>query len=197
MRVLDGDTFTAKFTDGSTYNIRLNGIDALESKQAFGLEATRELRRLLIGRALRIFTTKKDRYRRLLADVYVVSVSEAMIKSGYAWHYVKYSRDPKLAKLEYDAQDARRGFWQHQWLVAPWDYRNGVRQPSDWRDLELYGPRSRKNVQSTRTTERSVYVTEYGSKYQRSGCHHLSDSKMPIPINRARSAYQPCRHCNP
>ncbi len=199
VRVLDGDMFTANFTDGSTFNIRLNGIDAPESKQAFGLEATRELRRLLTGRVLRISTTKKDRYQRLLADVYVggVSVNESMIEAGYAWHYKKYSKDAKLAKLEDDAQDARRGFWQHTWLISPWDYRNGVRQPSDWRDLELYGQRSRKTVQSTRTTERSVYVTEYGSKYHRNGCRHLRDSKIPIPISRARSAYQPCRHCNP
>lgn len=199
VRVLDGDTFTVRANDGSTFNVRLDGVDAPESEQAYGLEATRELKRLLTGRVLRISAKSKDRYKRVLADVYVggISVNESMLKTGYAWHYKKYSQDPKLAKLEDDAQDAARGFWQHTWLVAPWDYRNGVRTASDWRDMELYGERSKTTVRSTRTTDRTVYVTEYGSKYHRNGCRHLSHSRIPIPISRAHSAYEPCRHCNP
>ena len=199
VRVLDGDTFTAKTNDGSTFNVRLNSIDAPESKQVYGLEATRELKRLLTGRVLRIETKSKDRYKRVLADVYVggVNVNESMIKTGHAWHYKKYSKDQRLAKLEDGAQDARRGFWQHTWLVPPWDYRNGVRTSSNWRDLELYGERPKQDVRSTRTTDKTVYVTEYGSKYHRSGCRHLSKSRIPIPISRAHSAYERCKHCNP
>ncbi len=43
-----------------------------------------------------------------------------------------------------------------------------------------------------------VYVTETGTKYHRSGCQYLSQSKIAITLNEAkRKGYEPCSKCNP
>lgn len=44
----------------------------------------------------------------------------------------------------------------------------------------------------------TVYVTDTGSKYHRSGCRYLYDSSTPIPLSKAKAAgYTPCSRCNP
>ena len=115
------------------------------------------------------------------------NVNLEMVKSGLAWHYVAKSKDASLANAEARAKRLRKGLWSQQNRISPWDYRNGVRQPTA----------VPKNVPSTRTTDVGVFVTEYGSKYHRGNCGHLRKSKQAIPLSRARSAYQPCQHCNP
>jgi micrococcal nuclease len=44
----------------------------------------------------------------------------------------------------------------------------------------------------------TVYITETGDKYHRSGCHMLSESKIPISLAKAvRRGYGPCGICKP
>ena len=45
--------------------------------------------------------------------------------------------------------------------------------------------------------EKTVYVTESGSKYHRDGCQFLKKSKIPISLSSAKSGYEPCSKCNP
>lgn len=42
-----------------------------------------------------------------------------------------------------------------------------------------------------------VYVTEYGTKYHRSGCRYLWNSKIPMKKSEAGKSYSPCSVCNP
>lgn len=187
--VLDGDTIRIQKKDASILTIRLLGIDTPESKQAYGLEATRELKRLLTGRTMKIETSSNDRYGKVLGVIKIdqTNVNLEMVKSGFAWHYVAKSKDAALANAEAEAKRLRKGLWSQPTRISPWDYRNGVRQQTT----------KPQNVPSIRTTDYQVYVTEYGSKYHRGNCGHLRKSKQPIPLSRARSAYGPCEHCNP
>ena len=52
---------------------------------------------------------------------------------------------------------------------------------------------------TTQTTQSvTVYVTDTGSKYHRSGCSYLYDSSTPISLSRAKDiGYTPCSRCNP
>lgn len=52
---------------------------------------------------------------------------------------------------------------------------------------------------TTQTTQSvTVYVTDTGSKYHRSGCRYLYDSSTPISLSKAKAAgYTPCSRCNP
>jgi hypothetical protein len=74
--VLDGDTIRVQKKDSSIVTVRLLGIDTPESSQAYGFEATRELKRLLTGRTMKIESSGNDRYRRLLG---VVKVGETNV----------------------------------------------------------------------------------------------------------------------
>ena len=48
------------------------------------------------------------------------------------------------------------------------------------------------------STERTVYITETGSKYHRSGCRYLSKSKIAIDLSSAKAqGYSPCSVCDP
>ncbi len=50
----------------------------------------------------------------------------------------------------------------------------------------------------TEAEEEIVYITATGKKYHRSGCRHLKDSKIEIPLDDAIAQdYEPCKVCNP
>ena len=54
-------------------------------------------------------------------------------------------------------------------------------------------PDSSENIHSV-----TVYITETGAKYHRSGCQYLSKSCIPIDLEDAKDrGYTPCSKCNP
>ena len=46
------------------------------------------------------------------------------------WHYKQYSRDPELAKLEFEARSKKVGLWKEPDQVAPWKWRKNKRKKS-------------------------------------------------------------------
>jgi len=40
-----------------------------------------------------------------------------------------------------------------------------------------------------------VYITNYGTKYHRYGCHYLKDSCIPMPYNLVEGTYEACSEC--
>jgi endonuclease YncB( thermonuclease family) len=111
----DGDTLSI---GGNT--IRLHGIDAPESDQfctrdgrawACGEEGTDQLRRLIRGGELRCDALDTDQYGRTLARCYLrgLDINRAMVESGYAVAYRKYSTE--FVEAEEQAKAARRGIW--------------------------------------------------------------------------------------
>ncbi len=129
VRVVDGDTLTAETRDGSKLKIRLLGIDAPEIErvnrktgvvskpgQPFGQEAKALLERLVLGKTLKLELHGTDRYRRLLAFVFVppTFVNLALIQAGLAEYY-KGGTPRFYQAILYDAeQEAKadqRGMW--------------------------------------------------------------------------------------
>ena len=55
------------------------------------------------------------------------------------WHYKKYSRDPELAQLAFQARSKKVGLWKEPNSVPPWEWRTGKRQPSKKVTLEISG----------------------------------------------------------
>ena len=123
--VHDGDTLTVLTADKVEVKVRLEGIDAPELKQAFGNKSKEALSKLAFGKEAVVHVTGHDRYRRTLGRVEVagVDINLQMTKDGVAWHYVKYSKDPALAKAQAETMGAKRGFWLDAAPVAPWDFR--------------------------------------------------------------------------
>ncbi len=99
-RVIDGDTVVARISRPGgpprTVTIRLMGFDTPETYYArcvaeywLGIQAKRRLIKLLASGRLRLEPHGRDKYRRLLARIYVdgVDVARVMIREGYARPY--------------------------------------------------------------------------------------------------------------
>ena len=82
--------------------------------------------KLVAGKIVTIWPTDTDRYGRTVAFVFVEdkNVNKELLKAGLAWHYKKYSRDPEVAKLEFEARSNRRGLWKEAEPVPPWEWRS-------------------------------------------------------------------------
>lgn len=123
--VIDGDTLTLH-TDGKPLSIRLEGIDAPESGQKYGLESRESLKKLVVGKDVTVRKTGVDKYKRILGIVVVdkTDVCSKQVEDGWAWHFKKYSTDEDLARLEVEARRAKRGLWQDDHPTSPWEYRD-------------------------------------------------------------------------
>jgi endonuclease YncB( thermonuclease family) len=122
--VLDGDSLMV-LRDGRQVEVRLYGVDAPEGGQAFGSVAKRFLSNLAFGKTVVVEVQDIDRYRRSVSRVTAdgADVGLDMIRGGYAWHYTQYSTDTRYASAEREARSARRGLWQDNAPIAPWEYR--------------------------------------------------------------------------
>lgn len=131
VRIIDGDTFDG-LADGMTYRIRLDAIDAPERGQAYYRSSKDMLGKLCSQAPLRVELLSKDRYGRWIGRVFDRDghfVNGLMISEGMAWHYLKYSDDKTLSRLESDARAERKGLWADPSPVAPWFHRAQKRKP--------------------------------------------------------------------
>lgn len=124
--VHDGDSLTLYSGTGPQLKIRLDGIDAPELKQAFGAAAKRRLSDLVFGKRILVEVKGKDRYGRTLGVVRFEgrNVNLEMVRWGFAWHFVRYSKDQALAEAERTARAAKAGLWTHEPPIAPWEFRS-------------------------------------------------------------------------
>lgn len=131
VQVTDGDTVTLLDNNNTKIKIRLAGIDAPESKMAYGPAASAHLATLVLGREVVAVVQKQDRYGRTIATVLRNStdVNLAMIEAGMAWHYKKYAREQPVAealayaKAEVAARAGGLGLWQDGVATPPWEWR--------------------------------------------------------------------------
>lgn len=206
--VLDGDTLRVTTDQHATITVRLDSIDAPEMAQPFGLEAKQRLSELVLGKPVVVRWKEKDKYGRTLGIVYLgdVVINRKLVDEGFAWNFVKYSKSAALAKAEQAARVAKAGLWETEQPIAPWAWRDGVRPkespkpiPASTASATIERPESTSSLPAavTKPAETTVYVTETGDHYHRSGCQYLRKSAIPIPLSRAASSYTPCSKCRP
>lgn len=184
--IADGDTVTVLDDTNTQHKIRLEGIDAPESNQAYGTKSKRALAEKVFQKSVRIRWLKADRYRRILGQLFVDDrwINKEMVAEGWAWHYKQYSSDDDLAGAEVAARKAKLGLWSDPKPVPPWDFRHN---PS------AVAPA----VPATASGDTTVYVTRSGAKYHLGTCRSLRKSKIRISLEEAGKRYSPCRICNP
>ncbi|PKN85403.1 MAG: hypothetical protein CVU46_11160 [Chloroflexi bacterium HGW-Chloroflexi-8] len=124
--VTDGDSVVLLLEDKTQLKVRLEGIDCPESHQDYGEKAKQETVRLCFQKEVTLHKTGLDRYGRTLGFIFVgdTNVNRELVRTGYAWHYKKYSKDPDLAELERNARSQRLGLWSQPNPEAPWDFRH-------------------------------------------------------------------------
>lgn len=125
VRIIDGDTFVLLMDNDFDTRVRLDGIDCPERRQAFSQRAKQTLSDLIFDQEIKVYYDKKDGFGRVLGEVYIgnVNVNHEMVRKGMAWHFVKYSDDETLARLEREARRDRVGIWSEPNPVPPWEYR--------------------------------------------------------------------------
>jgi endonuclease YncB( thermonuclease family) len=125
IHISDGDTIHILTTEKEKYKIRLNDIDAPESKQAFGNKSKENLKKYIYNKNVTIVYNTKDKYGRILGTVYLNNhdINLQQVKDGFAWVYKKYSKNIIYYKAEIDAQNKRKGLWQDKNPIEPWIYR--------------------------------------------------------------------------
>lgn len=136
VKVTDGDTITVLDASNTQHKIRLAGIDAPEKKQPFGRVSQESLAEMVAGKSVSVETDKLDRYARAIGVVMVggVDVNREQVERGLAWWYRAYAREQSLAeriayaRAEEAARRAQRGVWSVTDAIAPWDWRQAVRQ---------------------------------------------------------------------
>jgi endonuclease YncB( thermonuclease family) len=129
VRVGDGDTLTVLSTENKQMRVRLHGIDAPERGQPYGKVATKRLRELSQG-GVRVVEQSKDKYGRIVADVYNSKgewLNLKLVEEGLAWHYARYSNDHHLANAERTARARGLGLWEQAKPQPPWVYRKQKR----------------------------------------------------------------------
>jgi micrococcal nuclease len=127
--VSEDDTITVLYQKGTTkqsVKVRLYGIDAPESKQAYGTQAKKHLSEMIVGKNVRLYAQGTDQHGRLLAWVFVGKecANARQVEDGFAWWYQQYAPDEKkLSELQAAAKAAKRGLWHDAAPIAPWQWR--------------------------------------------------------------------------
>lgn len=123
--IKDGDTYKIMF-DGKERTIRLSHIDCPEKGQPFGKNAKQFASVLCFGKIAKVVSEGKiDRYKRLIAEVYVneICVNKELVKNGLAWYFIKYSDNEEYAELEKRARQNNLGLWTDIEPIEPWNWR--------------------------------------------------------------------------
>lgn len=129
--ITDGDTFKLLTADSTQIKVRLANIDCPERKQPFSNNAKQFVSDAIFSKTVIVNVLKKDRYRRYISNVIYddsLSLCHELVKNGLAWHYVKYSKDTTLQKLEDSARLNKIGLWHDANSIAPWQWRDNKKE---------------------------------------------------------------------
>jgi endonuclease YncB( thermonuclease family) len=140
VEVAKGDTISVLDSGKVRHKVRLAGIAAPESRQAFGPDSRKNLSDLLLGRKVRVERRKEDNYGRVVGRVVVQppgcetcaptrDAGLAQLEAGLAWWYREERREQPLEEqgyyeyAEFDARARRIGLWRDVAPVPPWEWR--------------------------------------------------------------------------
>jgi len=132
-RIIDGDTIEMHADNGAYMTIRLHGIDSPDKCQNQFEEAKQYATQMLLSKKVKFYQTGTDQYGRFVGEIYIdanntidefgVWFNAAIVGSGYAWHWPRYSNSQQLASLQLVAKRFKLGVWQESDPVPPWEFR--------------------------------------------------------------------------
>lgn len=140
VQVKDGDTVVISPVEGGAFfTCRLYGIDSPETPkrgrhgQPYGEEASKEMKKLILGQTVEIILTGAKTYNRevCLIKKNGTDVNLEMVKRGYAWAYRQYLKRPyasEYIEAEGQARARRLGLWQDTNPTPPWEFRKIMRR---------------------------------------------------------------------
>ncbi|WP_304335057.1 thermonuclease family protein [Conchiformibius steedae] len=125
VNVVDGDTLDVRLGWFGKERVRMQYIDAPESQQDYGTQATRFVKRHAKGRTvLLVCAPNKDRYGRMLAEVFCPhlrrSLNLTMVEHGLAW---AYNGTKIYTVAEQAARRKKTGLWRGRKPTNPAQFR--------------------------------------------------------------------------
>ena len=127
IEVNDGDEITI-FNLNRPVRIRLIGMDAPEKNQAFGDVAKQHLVDLVYGKVVFVEYSGIGQHTSLVGRVLLneTDISAQMLRDGAAWFDNRFTlAEPQreiYSQCERAARNEKRGLWQTDGAVAPWDF---------------------------------------------------------------------------
>lgn len=137
-QVTDGDSLWMTPPGQRAVEVRVRDMDAPEICQAWGVEAKRALRELVLGKTVVLRIAGRDAYGRTLGDVQAggTDVARKMVEEGHAWSIRTRGDRGPLVQQERVARALRRGLHGQPGAMMPRDFRQGygpcatVRRPT-------------------------------------------------------------------
>lgn len=143
VNVADGDTVTVLDASKTQHRIRIDGIDAPEKGQAFGVRSRESMARFVAGKEVTADCHKIDRYKRQVCKVWVqpadcptcgntLDAGHAQLVAGMAWWYGEYAKEQspdergRYKSAETEARARKVGLWHDKAPIPPWDWRRRV-----------------------------------------------------------------------
>lgn len=132
--ITDGDTLRVRCPSKvapQNIVVRLGQVDAPESKQPFGQSSSQHLSKLCFRKQAEVRLTDKVRYDRAVGEVSCQGQDAGVhqVKSGMAWAYAGFVKDPALTTLQSVAKANGLGLWSVVDPIPPWEWRQGKRAP--------------------------------------------------------------------
>lgn len=182
-RVIDGDTIKV-ITEDTQLRVRIRGIDAPESDQEYGPEATLALTQLIDGRNVTLISEEVDQYGRMVASVAVSNqdVGLYMLENGFAWYYRAYgARIPPewqdaYREAETNAKGNRIGLWaSNHGAIPPWSWRKQKRDSDQAARVQ-----ERESIEGV-TEDLRNNIRELGDNFLSLKKKYFSDSEDETP----------------
>lgn len=129
IHVTDGDTLRVRplgsNNKSDSVRIRIDGIDAPESCQTYGVKSAAALKKLLISKQVTVISKRFDDYGRDIAKVMIenVDVGGWLVKNGHAWSYHYRFSDGPYGSEEKAAAREKLGLFADASAVNPKDFR--------------------------------------------------------------------------
>ncbi|PQO46328.1 thermonuclease family protein [Blastopirellula marina] len=179
--VADGDTIGLLDAEKKTHRIRLEGIDAPESRQAFGKKSRQALNRTVYGKEVLVTYEKTDSYGRILGQVYLPNadgqwkwINRQLIEDGWAWHYRHFSGDVDLAKTQQRAESAKAGLWRDAQPQPPWRFRLDEKRRKEAPQMERSGQKQQEDQPMTAT---GFWLNTSSGVRHNASCKHFAKTK--------------------
>ena len=188
--ILDGDTF-----DVGAVRIRLHGIDAAEQGQRCpakdggdwrcGASGRNALVDIAEGEEVSCQALDRDKIGRIIArcgTTVVGDISAALVSSGMAWAFERYSSDYVATELA--AREAGLGIWQSDTRpVPPWDYR-----ANKWDRAADASPRTGCPIKGNIRNGEKIYHTPWSPNYEQTVIDTAAGEKWFCNENEAIEA---------
>jgi endonuclease YncB( thermonuclease family) len=138
LEIVDGNTLKVVDQFQQQHNIRLAGIDAPETEQAFGTKAREALFAKVHGKEIDVQVIDMDRFGHEIVYVYAgakIPINPDLVREGFAWRNPQYDKRSRVARAEgvftaaeKDAREHKRGLWADPHPIPPWEFRRAKRE---------------------------------------------------------------------